>query len=150
MGKRPHSYKKTMKTIIPTAVLLTVTLAAANISGPAKGLVAPGNPQRGRYLVESIAMCGQCHTPRDGRGDMIRSQWLKGATIPVSNPLPDKPWAEFAPRIAGLPQYSDEQALRLLTDGIARTGTPLRNPMPPFRMSAEDARDVIAYLRSQE
>ena len=139
-----------MKKIIPAAILLMLTLIAADNSRPAKGSSAPGNAERGRYLVENIAMCGQCHTPRDGRGDLIRSQWLKGATIPVSNPLPDRLWADFAPRIAGLPQYSDDQALRLLTEGIARTGKPLRNPMPPFRMSGEDARDVVAYLRSLE
>jgi mono/diheme cytochrome c family protein len=95
-------------------------------------------------------MCGQCHTPRDEAGNLILSQWLHGAPVPVQDPYATKQWATFAPRIAGLPQYSDEQALTLLTKGISRTGNPLRGPMPPFRMSDDDARDVIAYLRSLE
>jgi hypothetical protein len=54
------------------------------------------------------------------------------------------------PRIAGLPGYTDELAIRLLTQGaIKRDGTQLRSPMPPFRMTPQDAADVIAYLRSK-
>ncbi len=136
--------------IVPAIILLASTLVARNAVTPAQGGAARADSERGRYLVESIAMCGQCHTPRDAKGDLIRSQWLRGATIPVSNPFQDRLWAEFAPRIAGLPQYSDEQAMRLLTEGIARSGKPLRSPMPPFRMSLQDAQDIIVYLRSLE
>jgi len=132
---------------------LTVILSAASLlvgGAQDRKPAAPVDILRGRYLVESVAMCGQCHTPRDSKGELIRSQWLKGATVPVSNPSPNNPWAEFAPRIAGLPQYTNEQALTLLTRGIARTGKPLRAPMPPFHFSDTDARDIIAYLRSLE
>lgn len=108
------------------------------------------NVERGRYLVESVAMCGQCHTPRDGGGDLLRSQWLRGGAVPITKPYAGKPWAEFAPRIAGLPQYSDAQALRLLTRGVSRTDKQLRPPMPPYRMSEQDAQEVIAYLKSLE
>lgn len=49
----------------------------------------------------------------------------------------------------GLPGYTDEQATRLLTQGaIKRDGSQLRMPMPRFRMNAQDAADVIAYLRT--
>ncbi|MDH3251540.1 MAG: cytochrome c [Ignavibacteria bacterium] len=106
--------------------------------------------ERGRYLANDVAMCVQCHSPRDGNGDLIRSQLFSGAAVPVSAPWLSQPWAEFAPRIASLAQYSDEQALVLLTEGISRTGRPLRAPMPPFRMSPQDARDIISYLRSLE
>jgi len=58
-------------------------------------------------------------------------------------------WPIQIPRIAGLPGYSDEQAMRLLTQGaIRRDGTQLRYPMPRFHMSPQDAADVIAYIRS--
>lgn len=107
----------------------------------------PPDPAHGQYLVEDVAMCVQCHSPRTEGGTIIRSQLLEGAAIPVASP-PGEYWAIYAPRIAGLQQYSDEQALTLLTTGIARTGKPLRAPMPPFRMSPQDARDIIAYLRS--
>ena len=139
-----------MNKITLPIILIMSALLMGNAPKPARGATSQAGSERGRYLVESVAMCVQCHSRRDGRGDLIRSQLLKGATVPVSNPFPDRPWAEFAPRIAGLPQYTDDQARRLLTEGIARTGQPLRSPMPPFRLSDQDAREIIAYLRSLE
>ena len=109
---------------------------------------ARDNSARGEYLAHHVAMCVQCHTPREENGNLIISKLLQGAAVPVSQPWQGKLWAEFAPRIAGLPQYTDEQAMMLLTDGIGRTGKSLRAPMPPFRLSQQDAKDIIAYLRS--
>ncbi|NDV98037.1 cytochrome c [Salipiger sp. PrR002] len=37
---------------------------------------------RGRYLVEALAHCGECHTPRDGFGGLQREAWLTGAPNP--------------------------------------------------------------------
>ncbi|MFT6169842.1 MAG: mono/diheme cytochrome c family protein [Celeribacter sp.] len=37
---------------------------------------------QGRYLVESLAHCGACHTPRNALGGMDRSKWLGGAPNP--------------------------------------------------------------------
>ncbi|MEI6098939.1 MAG: cytochrome c [Alphaproteobacteria bacterium] len=41
--------------------------------------------QRGRYIVEAMAHCGECHTPRNALGGLNRAAWLSGA------PLPDGP-----------------------------------------------------------
>lgn len=41
--------------------------------------------QRGRYIVEAMAHCGECHTPRNLLGGLRKSAWLSGA------PLPDGP-----------------------------------------------------------
>lgn len=38
--------------------------------------------ERGRYLVEALAHCGECHTPRDGFGGLQREAWLTGAPNP--------------------------------------------------------------------
>ncbi|MHA7870095.1 MAG: c-type cytochrome [Salipiger thiooxidans] len=38
--------------------------------------------ERGRYLVEALAHCGECHTPRDALGGLDRSAWLTGAPNP--------------------------------------------------------------------
>lgn len=38
--------------------------------------------ERGRYLVEALAHCGECHTPRTALGGMDRSAWLAGAPNP--------------------------------------------------------------------
>ncbi|MCV2881037.1 cytochrome c [Actibacterium sp. XHP0104] len=34
---------------------------------------------RGRYLVEALGHCGECHTPRNALGGIIREAWLSGA-----------------------------------------------------------------------
>ena len=39
--------------------------------------------QRGRYLVEALGHCGECHTPRNGFGGLKRAQWLAGAKNPT-------------------------------------------------------------------
>lgn len=107
---------------------------------------AAGNVEHGKYLSTHVAMCIECHSPRDESGTIIPGQEFTGASIPVQ-PLPD--WAIRAPRNRGLLGYDDRQAMRLLTEGaIARDGGQLKAPMPRFRMTNEDAMDVIAYLRS--
>lgn len=37
---------------------------------------------RGRYLVEALAHCGECHTPRNAVGGLNHSTWLAGAPNP--------------------------------------------------------------------
>lgn len=39
-------------------------------------------PERGRYLVEALGHCAECHTPRNAVGVLDRSQWLQGAPNP--------------------------------------------------------------------
>ena len=108
-----------------------------------------GNIEHGQYLVEHVAMCGECHSPRDASGEIAGDQRFMGAPIPFRPPWPND-WAQRAPRNAGLPGYTDELAIRLLTNGaIDREGRQLRPPMPRFRMTVEDARDVVAYMRTR-
>lgn len=39
--------------------------------------------KRGRYLVEALAHCSECHTPRNILGGPILDKWLSGAPVPV-------------------------------------------------------------------
>lgn len=104
--------------------------------------------KRGQYLVEDVAMCWTCHTPRTEDGQPDRSRWLMGGPVPYRPAAPTADWAEIAPRLAGLPPGTDEQFVTLLTTGIARTGRPPRPPMPAFRMTRQDAESVLTYLKS--
>lgn len=105
-----------------------------------------GNIEHGQYIVEHVAMCIECHSPRDQNGDIIAGKEFLGAPIPLKVP---SDWAMHAPRNRGLLGYDDELAIRLLTQGaIARDGHQLRPPMPRFRMTQQDAADVIAFMRS--
>jgi mono/diheme cytochrome c family protein len=36
---------------------------------------------RGRYLVEALGHCAECHTPRDALGGLDRGQWMAGAPV---------------------------------------------------------------------
>jgi mono/diheme cytochrome c family protein len=38
--------------------------------------------ERGRLLVEGAGHCGECHTPRDRLGGLVRERWLAGAPNP--------------------------------------------------------------------
>jgi mono/diheme cytochrome c family protein len=103
---------------------------------------------RGKYIVEDLVICGQCHTPRDASGAPDRSRWLQGAPVWLKSAEPSDNWPLQAPRIAGALPGTDEEMVTLLTTGIWRTGTYLRPPMPQFRMSRQDAESVIAYLKT--
>ena len=106
-----------------------------------------GDAEHGRYLAERVAMCVECHSGRDSEGNILASERYDGAPIPFVPPFSD--WATRAPRNRGLPGYTDRMAMRLLTEGaIGRDGRQLRPPMPRFRMTPQDAADVIAFLRS--
>jgi mono/diheme cytochrome c family protein len=128
-----------------------VTLALAqnqNPQGQSKTASAAGNVARGKYVVEDVAMCGQCHTPRDSNGDPDRTRWLQGAPVPWLPAKPDSDWPLSAPRIGGTPPASDADMIKLLTTGIWTNGNSLRAPMPQFRMDRGDAEAVVAYLKS--
>jgi mono/diheme cytochrome c family protein len=132
--------------------LLGCAVAAAALARFEQGAASlpRADVQHGRYLVEHVAMCIECHSPRGENGELVENEEFRGAPIPVRAPPWAGEWAIQAPRIRGLPSYDDAAALRLLMDGsIGRDGRRLKPPMPPFRMSRQDAADVIAFLREQ-
>ena len=104
--------------------------------------------QHGEYLVLHVAMCVQCHTPRDQEGRLEKTRLLQGAPMPVQSPFPSSPWAFQAPTIAGLPGWTAEDAITFLQTGKRADGSSPRPPMPPFRLTPEDATAIVAYLKS--
>jgi mono/diheme cytochrome c family protein len=124
---------------------LTAIVAASGVAGAAEDSTAVA---RGKYLVEGVALCGRCHTPVDDSGNPDRAKWLMGGPVEIQSSTGSAGWAVVAPRLAGTPPGTAEQFVRLLTTGIARTGSPPKPPMPQFRMTREDAQAVLAYLRS--
>ena len=136
------------KLIIVIVVFLPAVLALAQNKEKQD---RAGEIARGKYFVERVALCVECHTPRDSTGRLIRGKYLEGAPVPVNSPsYTHIKWALRAPAIAGLPGYTAEQGIRLLTDGIAAGGRRPNPPMPPFRFSRADAEAIVAYLKSLE
>jgi len=103
---------------------------------------------RGKYLVEGVAGCGDCHTPRNEDGKLDRTRWLEGAPVFLRPAKPEPGWAIVAPRLAGSPPASDAEIITLLTTGHWRDGKSLRPPMPHFQMTSSDAEAILLYLKS--
>ena len=130
--------------LLLVAPLLTLGAAqAAQNRGPGGARVA-----RGKYLVEHVAMCADCHTPRNERGEVEQAKWLWGAPLGFKNTVPMPRFALVAPPLAGLEGWTEQQAVTYLTTGKTRGSMPAAPPMPEYRMSKADAGAVVAYLKS--
>jgi mono/diheme cytochrome c family protein len=130
------------------AVVLAVAVAATAVAAEPSSKKA--RIARGKYLVESVGMCADCHSPRGPKGEFIREKWLHGSPLDFKNIVPMPAWAEAAPPIAGLPGWTEAQVVMLLTTGKDQKGGMADPPMPQYRMSREDATAVAAYLASLE
>jgi mono/diheme cytochrome c family protein len=130
-------------------LLVSSLLMSCLAARPGDALAADQDKvSRGKYLVEGVAECWTCHTPRDEHGDPDRTRWLLGAPVVFRPTIDMSNWAERAPRLSGSPPGTDEDFVKLMMTGISRTGRPPRQPMPRFQMTREDAEAVLAYLKS--
>lgn len=108
--------------------------------------------ERGTYLVESIAGCGNCHTPKSADGVPMTDMRLAGAFV-IEEPGAFK---AYAPNITmdvktGIGSWSDEDIVRAIREGFRPDGTLIRPPMPtPFYrdISDRDVQAIVAYLRT--
>jgi mono/diheme cytochrome c family protein len=103
----------------------------------------------GKYIVDRVGMCADCHTPKDATGQPIKGEELHGAHLPFTpdNPIPG--WTNQSIKIAGMPAgYTETQLVTFLETGRTRAGGMANPPMPPYRLNEHDARAVAAYLRS--
>ena len=147
-----------MKKLIRCSMISFLVLAAGSFptraqlkQGSKTGATQAGDQgliERGRYIVEAVAMCERCHTARDENGNPDRAHWLLGGPVQTRPTYTESKWAQVEPRIGGAPPGTDADFIKLMTTGISRTGSPPNPPMPPFRMTRDDARAVLAYLKS--
>jgi len=134
--------KSTHRMVLCLLVLLPAAIAAS--SNESK----QGDVERGRYLVEEVAKCAECHTPRDERGNLERSRWLEGGANWILPAHPTPNWANNAPALAGFPGFTEEQGEQVLEKGVGASGQALQPPMHIYHMTHADAVAIIAYLRS--
>lgn len=101
--------------------------------------------ERGDYLVNSVVLCGDCHTPRLENMAPDETRPLQGSAVPPMGP--PEIFATIAPPIAGRPvNYTEEQFISFLQTGVRPDGSQPRPPMPPYRLNDDDARAVAAYI----
>lgn len=112
-----------------------------------------GSPEwnRGRYLVEAVLHCGECHTPRDWLGGRDESRHFAGYRI-------SGPDGFTAPNISGDPthgigDWSQTDIAGFLQSGVKPDGDVVGSRMSEViegtsHLSAMDRNAVAAYLKS--
>ncbi len=117
---------------------------AAFLSVPAW---AETETERGAYLVEHVAACGNCHTPMGPDGP-VPGTALSGRFV-ISAP----PFDAWAPNItpAAIGGWTDAEIARAIREGVRPDGTIIGPPMPIelYReISDRDIAAIVAYLRT--
>lgn len=116
----------------------------------------PGDPaaiERGRYLVDHVAACGQCHTPGGATPDTTR--YLAGVECLVdlngAEPGGCLHSGNLTSSASGLARRSDAQIKAMFMDGRRPEGRALHPVMPYWvfhNMTDADADSIVAYLRT--
>jgi mono/diheme cytochrome c family protein len=154
--------KPSYRWVVGLAILLAAAVGASllfsretHAQAPSKAAkastAAPASQSQidhGRYLVEDVGMCEECHTPRDDNGNLDESRRLQGAAIWITPVHPTTNWAMRAPALAGFPGFSEAQGEQILENGVGPNGLAIQPPMHIYHMTPADAQAVIAYLRS--
>lgn len=132
------------------AMAAGAAMAFGAASPPATAQDGDALVARGRYLVESIAGCGNCHTPKGPGGD------LPGMALAGGFVIEEPPFRAVAPNITpdpetGIGRWTDEQIAVAIREGRRPDGTIIGPPMPGelYRgISDGDLRAMVAYLRA--
>jgi mono/diheme cytochrome c family protein len=111
---------------------------------------------RGEYLVNVVAVCIDCHTPRDAMGQLDESKFLSGVECFVDADPADPEVGCLSTRNltnheTGLKNRTDQEIKDLFTKGERPDGKALHPFMPYWvlgNMSDEDADAIVAYLRT--
>lgn len=152
------NHNRTVQTRPASVPGLAIVLAALAFAFPVlvpstDGAKAETLLERGAYLMNSVAVCGNCHTPKGPQGD-IPGMELAG----MENVFVVPEMTAHAPNITpdaetGIGGWTDEQIIKAIRDGVRPDGTIIGPPMPVARyrdLSDRDVRALVAYMRSVE
>lgn len=123
-------------------------IALALLMWPASGETPV---ERGAYLVGSVMVCHNCHTPRGPQGlDLSRA--LSGGSQVFDEPAFKVSGSNITPdRATGIGNWSDAELKRFLVSGVRPNGTKAAPIMPTEFYTVLTARDLdalAAYLRT--
>ena len=136
--------------------MLRLGLLCLMLSGFFDAAMADSAIERGDYLVNTILACGNCHTPRDANGAIIKDKALSGGRA-FSTPAFVVTTSNITPDIeTGIGSWTEAEIKRALIEGIRPDhhrlpGVPLAAIMPANFYKAllpEDLDAIVAYLRS--
>lgn len=102
--------------------------------------------ERGRYLVEALTHCGECHTPRNALGGLDRSRWLGGAADPAGD-------GKIPAIDPGALDWSDTDVIAYLKTGLTpdydSAGGHMVNVIDNLsQLPDSDLAAIVAYLRA--
>jgi mono/diheme cytochrome c family protein len=126
-------------------VAITVSLVLFVTTGRAETEL-----ERGRYLVETLAGCGNCHTPKGPNGPVLSKKFAGGDVIRHADFTAVTPNITPDPE-TGIGRWTDHQIFLAIREGRRPDGRLLGPAMPSrsYRnLADEDVRAMIAYLRS--
>jgi mono/diheme cytochrome c family protein len=111
---------------------------------------------RGKYIVQNVAACGECHTPRKPEGSFDDDKALSGVecfidSYPNDDNIGCLSTRNLTDHETGLQNRSDQEIKDLFLDGVRPDGKALHPTMPYWvlgNMSDEDADAIVAYLRT--
>ena len=110
------------------------------------------NVERGRYLVEQVGRCQECHTPKTDTGELDKSQWMKGATLIAVPSAPVADWHQKSPDITSTSalwtRWGQDGFSKFLQTARNPRGGKAGPPMPAYMLQVEDADAIAAYLKS--
>ena len=141
-----------MARAITFVLVLCVVLASGCRSPKTEGgskATAADLVARGQYLANGIARCFWCHSPLDNSDPAVPRPETLGAGDVLDEKAP-----LVAPNITfdietGLGDWSEQEIIRAIREGIGRDGRDLQHPATYYSvMTGEDATAVVAYLRS--
>ena len=129
------------------SLLILCALAATQALAADRGPLA-----RGKYLMDSIVACGNCHVQRDDKGQPLPEKGLSGGMV-----FDEEPFKAYVPNITpdaetGIGKWTDAQLARAIREGIRPDGSVIGPPMPIMfyrGMADEDLNAIVAYLRAQ-
>lgn len=138
--------------LVATGSVATYLRATRQVHAPYPDIRASKEPaviERGRYLVEGAAHCGECHGAVEPKGTSRMGRPLVGGfefalpvgTFRVPNITPDPE--------TGIGKVEDKALARLIRYGVKPNGEMALPFMPYADLSDEDITAIISYLRSQ-
>ena len=134
---------------------LVVSLIATY--GVAASAAGAESVARGRYLVETILACGNCHTPKAPDGRPIAARNLSGGGLAFDLPIYSGAASNITPdKETGIGSWSDDDIKRAVTQGMRPDHGRLASvPLAPMMwvafykaLTPSDLDAVVAYLRS--